>query len=275
MTRDLDRIRFFSRHFNDLQGLRHWVPLGLITLSAGSWLYLAHRPLAVLAAILFLAALVLMAGGRWYYRLTLGHNERQPLQPAAAPCSLSIFSPTGPTPRLEGFSQVSPAVRCFLITLGLALTLFFILQAISPTILIVESQSLVQPPGLTLDAVFIAEPHWQRTSIGWLTVQAVTAQTLYVLYGSFFLGLWIWRGRRSSQRHDLEIGVLLLGLATFGTLLGFFAWEDREWAVRIINLVLPAVVRPWLALILCGSSMVLAGLLDHRQLVRALRRPVA
>ncbi len=35
MTRKLDRIRFVTWHFNDLQGLRYWVPLGLITLSLG------------------------------------------------------------------------------------------------------------------------------------------------------------------------------------------------------------------------------------------------
>ena len=34
-TPDLDRIRFITRHFNDLQGLRYWVPLGLVILGLG------------------------------------------------------------------------------------------------------------------------------------------------------------------------------------------------------------------------------------------------
>ena len=34
-THDLDRIRFVTRHFNELQGLRCMVPLGLIQLAAG------------------------------------------------------------------------------------------------------------------------------------------------------------------------------------------------------------------------------------------------
>jgi hypothetical protein len=33
--RDLDRIRFVTRHFNDLQGLRLLVPLGLLQIASG------------------------------------------------------------------------------------------------------------------------------------------------------------------------------------------------------------------------------------------------
>lgn len=279
-TRDLDRIRFVTRHFHDLQGLRYWVPLGLITLGLGGAVGLAGRPLAFLSLVLFLGAFLLMLGARWSSRKTLGQVERQPVHPIVEVGSVSIFSPAGPTPRVEGFPLVTPAVQPFLAILGLAFVLFFIFQAISPTILIVESQ-VHQPPWVTLDAIFEADPAYARgiksvISPRWIspsTAQAVAAQTIYVLVGSFFLGLWLWRERHPSQRYHLALAVLLLGLAAFGTSLGFLVWEDREAIVRIINLFLTAVVRPWLALLVCGSAMILAGLLDHWQLVRALDRP--
>jgi hypothetical protein len=97
---------------------------------------------------------------------------------------------------------------------------------------------------------------------------------MYALYGSLFLGIWLWRGRRLSQSHHLVLGVLLLGLAAFGACLGYFVWEDREIPRLLLDLFLPAVVHLWVALLLCGAAMILAGLLDHWQLVRALARPV-
>ncbi|HEV2854028.1 MAG TPA: hypothetical protein VHC97_14615 [Thermoanaerobaculia bacterium] len=147
-TRDLDRIRFFTRYFNDLQGLRHWVPLGLLTLGAG--VAASHLVSRLLAAPLFLGALLLTFGARR------------------------------------------------------------------------------------------------------------------------FLGVWLRRERRLSQRHYLALGAVLMGLAALGAFLGYLVDEDAENAVRIINFVLPVVVRPWMALLVCGASTVLAGLLDHWQLVRAL-----
>ena len=38
-SQELDRIRFVTRHFNDLQGLRYLVPMGLLTLSVGGTAY--------------------------------------------------------------------------------------------------------------------------------------------------------------------------------------------------------------------------------------------
>jgi len=189
--------------------------------------------------------------------------------------SLSVFSPAGPAPRLEGFPLVTPAVQRFLLTLGATLFLFYVLQAISPTIRIEESQ-IHEPPWVTLDAVFEADPEYAR-GIGRIiggglipmsAVRAVIAQTMYVLAGSFFLALWFGRERRLSRIHHLVLAVLLLGLAAFGSSVGYLVWEDREAVVRIINVFLTAVVRPWLALLVCGSAVVVAGLLD-RTLIRS------
>ena len=184
--------------------------------------------------------------------------------------SLSIFSPAGPAPRLEGFPLVTPAVQRFLLTLGAALFLFYVLQAISPTIRIEESQ-IQEPPWVTLDVVVESEPDYTRgiKSVLWgrviptSTAWAVIAQAMYVLAGSFFLALWAGRERRLSRLHHLVLAVLLLGLAAFGSSLGFLVWEDREAVVRVIDFFLTAAVRPWMALLVCGSAAALAGLLDQ------------
>ncbi|HSG38357.1 MAG TPA: hypothetical protein VLE27_01870 [Thermoanaerobaculia bacterium] len=267
-NRDRDRICFFTEHFNDLQGLRYWVPLGLVALSGAACF--ASR---MLALVLFLGAVFLTVSARRYYRGTLGEVEREPV---AELCSLSVFSPAGPTPRLEGFQRVTPAVQQFLATLGLIFALIFALQVISPTIIILESQ--FEQPWVTLDAIYEAEPSWTR-GIGSVIAGApaqlpplriLSAQMIYTLFGSVFLSLWLWRKRQSSQSYHVALAALLLGLSAFGGSLGFFVYEDRWMAVRAINLLLPTVTHLWLALLLCGSSMILAGLLDHRQLGRAL-----
>lgn len=276
-TRDLDRIRFVTLHFNDLQGLRYWVPLGLITLSVGGTTYFSSRPWVLLRAGLFLGAVLLSFGARRYYRRSFGEVERLPAEEFQ---SLAVFSPAGPAPRLEGAQRMTPAARHFAIVLGLAFTLFFVSQAVSPTITVDVDESLVQAPWTTLDDVFLAHEPWTQgvksqiapPMISPSTAKAVLGQMAFALYGAFFLGVWLWRGRRPSQSYHLALGILLLALSVFGTFLGYLVWEDRDLARFIIDLFLPALVHPWIALLLCGSSMILAGLLDHWQLVRILGR---
>ena len=85
-----------------------------------------------------------------------------------------------------------------------------------------------------------------------------TVRLQYLLYGSMFLTRWISMEHRLAQGYHLVFGALLLGLATSGA---------------FPALVLPAWVlsHHGIAPILSGSAMVLAGLLDHRQLVRTLK----
>lgn len=266
-TQDRNRIRFFTRHFNDLQGLRYWTPLGLVALSGAACF---ANP--ALAFLLFLGAFFLMLGARRYYRATLGEVEREPV---AELCSLSVYSPAGPASRLEGFQQVTPAAQGFLATLGLVLALVFMLQVISPTIMASESQ-----PRITLDDIYEAEPSWTR-GIGNVTAGApvslppmrvLSAQMSYVLFGALFLFLWLWRERHASQGYLLALALPLLGLAAFGGSLGYFVYEERAVVVGVINALLPAVTNPWVALLFCGLAMTFAGVLDHRQLVRGLER---
>lgn len=72
-----------------------------------------------------------------------------------------------------------------------------------------------------------------------------------VIYGSCLLGYWCAREYRWSQGYHLVLGGLLLAVALFG-LHGSVA-AQREVVYG-----------------LAGASWILAGLLDHRQLVRAL-----
>lgn len=268
-TRDLDRIRFVTWHFNDLQGLQYWAPLGLITLAwAGTTL---------LRAVLLLGALLLILGARRYYRNTFGEVEHQP---AAELQPVSVFSPAGPMPQLQGAQQVTPILRHFLVTVAMAVVLFSFFQAIPPNFLVQGDESLGQHPQILREpAPYLGPPLIKVLERGAAVrspsmVKAVFAQSMYVLYGSLFLGLWLWRERRRSQSHHLALAVLLLGLSALGTSLGYLARKDGE-IPPFIDSVLPALVYPGLALLLCGSSAVLAGLLDHWQLVRALGRPVA
>jgi hypothetical protein len=280
----LNRIRFVTQYFNDLQGLRYWVPLGLITLSGGGVLHFASRLAEVLLAISFPGAFLLAFGAKRYYRRTFGEVERQP---ALKLSSVSIFSPAGPVPRLEGFQQMTPIAQCFLVTTALVISLFSIFQAIPPNIMVLGNESLGQQPRvLSLDAYQAAVPFKQpETIVGakavaghkerpWSMRKAVFGQTLYALYGSLFLSLWLWRERHRSQSHHLAFAILMLGLSAFGTSLGFLVRDGRE-IPGFTDLFLPALVYPGIALLLCGSSMILAGLLDHWQLARAMGRPMA
>lgn len=264
-TPDLERIRFTAQHFNDLQGLRYGVPLGLITLGWGGETLL--RVAAVVGAFL------LVVGARRYYRTTFGEVETQPADDLS---ELSVFSLAGPTPRISGFRQVTPVLRHLLITLGAAIFLFSCLQAIPPNIVVLGDESLGQHPQVLREPV-----GWSNFGPSFLTVlphggtvrspsmlRAVVAQTMYVLYGSFFLGFWLWRGRRRSE-HYLAFAALLLGLSALGTALGYVARADGEIS-RIFDLFLPSLVYPGVAVLLCGSAMILAGLFDHWQLVAAL-----
>jgi hypothetical protein len=74
-----------------------------------------------------------------------------------------------------------------------------------------------------------------------------------LLYGSALLGCWLRREMRVSQLYHLLLGSLLLGIAL------------------LVPGDSPLVRRPE-TYALCGISWILAGLLDHRQLMRTLGR---
>ena len=266
--RDLERVRFTTEHFHDLQGLRFGVPLGLILLSLAS-------P-ASLQPLLLVGALLLILGAKRHYR-AFGEVEC-PVHPDLVIYPVSIFNLAGPISRLHGHRQVTPIARFLLVTTVLVVLPFTYFQALPPNIVVQGDASLGQHPQVTPEPAPYFGPPWIKeypnggTMRSPSMLRAVVAQTLYVLSGALFLGFWLWRGRRLSQSHHLALAVPLLGLAALGTSLGYVARKDGEipW---ILDSFLPALVYPGVALLLCGAAMVLAGLLDHWQLVRVLGWP--
>jgi len=267
-TRDLERIRFITRHFNDLQGLRYGVPLGLILLSWGG------PPL--LRAAGFAGAVLLALGARRYYRSTFGAVERQPLDLDAEVYPASIFSPAGPTPRIAMPPRVvTPIARRFLLTSLLAVIVFAYVQALPPGMFVVqgdESHPRIVPQTEPVYAPPFVSPWaypYGREMMPPSMFRAVLAQTVYLLAGCLFLTLWLWRRRDLSQSPHLVLALLLLGLTALGTTLGFHANDTGAIGPRLDRL-LPILVYPGMAALLCGGALILAGLLDHWQLARTL-----
>jgi hypothetical protein len=267
-TRDLERIRFITRHFNDLQGLRYGVPLGLILLCWGG------APL--LRAAGFAGALLLALGARRYYRTTFGAVEGEPADLDAELYPASIFSPAGPIPRLAMPPRAMPPIaRRFLLTSLLAVIVFAYVLALPPGMFVVqgdEAQPRIVPATETVYAPPWLSP-WAYYHGGEVMppsmFQAVVAQTIYLLAGCFLLTFWLWRRRDLSQSPHLALALLLLGIAALGSSLGFQV--DKTGTIDpLLDPLLPALIYPWVAMPLCGGALILAGLLDHWQLARTL-----
>jgi hypothetical protein len=224
--RDLERIRFVTRHFRDLQGLRRLVPAGLAMLG-GVGLISTGWPLAL---VLFAGACLLLLGAGRYYRSTFGEVEAFLAEPVAELSSL-LLTAGGPAQRSQ---PAIPAGPRLLILGGLACAVFVLFQL------------LFWPPWVTIGSEVVdwsGDPALTRTML---------IQMLYGLCGLFFLGTsWL---RKQHPSYLLGIGFLLSGLSILG-----------PWLA-------PATVSFQVALLVCGSSLVLAGLLDHWQLVRVLGR---
>ncbi|HTG31548.1 MAG TPA: hypothetical protein VLB76_01355 [Thermoanaerobaculia bacterium] len=262
-VQSLNRIQFVTRHFNELQGLRYGVPVGLITLSVGGTTYFSNRPFLLLRAAFLLGGLLLLLGSGRFYRRTFGRAERQPVQLAQLH-SPSVYSPAGPAPRLGPSQRMTSAGRRVLITMGLALTLLLMVKAINPAVIVQTDESLVQAPWLSSSVVYMGQ------GVNRESFPMLKAQLLYALYGSFFLGIWFWRERRPSQSYYLVFGVLLLGCSALSSSVGFIL----PWSPRVVDAFFLPIAQFWLALLLCGSAMILAGLIDHWQLVRVFKPAV-
>jgi len=266
-TRDLERIRFITRHFNDLQGLRYGVPLGLILLA---W---QGPPLLRVAGAV--GALALALGARRYYPRTFGAVEQQPAEPEMELYPASIYSPAGPIPRLAMPPRMAPVARRFLLTSLLAVIVFAYVLALPPGMFVVqgdESHPRLLPQTEPVYAPPFVSPWaypYGREMMPPSMFRAVLAQTAYLLAGCLFLTLWLWRRRDLSQSPHLALAVLLLGLAALGTTLGFHV--NREGTIDpLLDRLLPVLVYPGMAALLCGGALILAGLFDHWQLARTL-----
>jgi hypothetical protein len=214
--RDLDRIRFVTKNFANLQGLRYLVPLGMMVLSCAGF---SSWPLVPLRSVLFLGAFALM----------IGEPAQQPLVVSELSYS-SIYNHIGPALRLP---PTIPVVLRFLLLGLLALAVFVLFQFLFWSPWVVSDSGLV----------------WTGSSA---TARTFFIQSIYFLGGALFLGLGWLRGGSVSKSYPLALGILLSGLSVLSP---YFV---------------PAAVHFRIALLMLGSSMVLAGLLDHWQLIRTL-----
>ncbi|MFY9820691.1 MAG: hypothetical protein WAM82_04865 [Thermoanaerobaculia bacterium] len=261
-TADLDQIQFVTRHFNELQGLRLMMPAGLIALGLAFAVGFHNVPAQIFSVVVVVGAILLRVRLRSYYQTRFGEVE----SPAPGLEPILSLSPAGAATAVAGpRGFLNSGARRIGTFVGLAFIPFSILWMMSP-------------------AVVIDQPtDWSRLAsqtvmVGGAPILKLDPSSLlmmmYFLCGSLFLGTWLWRGRRLSQSFYLVIGLLLLGLATLGASLGYVLQSlfDRGIA-RIAQVFVPPLSSLPITLVLCGAAFVLAGLLDHWQLVRALGRP--
>jgi hypothetical protein len=268
--RRLDRIRFVTGHFRELQGLRDRVPLGLLLLSAGGTTYFDNREFVLLRLLLVSGAVLLAFGARFHYWSRYGEVEPESLLASAPEPTLSIFSPAG-APSLIASPPETLAARRIALTATAALVLFLLLRAFGPKAGFDVDESLVQVPWSSLSRPVVfhfgGEPF-----VSLSTYKAAIGQFLYVLCGAFAVATWVARGRRLSQLHHLALGLPLLALS------GLNLWLDSLVTIRpatfpLVTWAIDALVNLWVAILLCGLSLIVSGLLDHLQLVRAFRHP--
>jgi hypothetical protein len=272
-TRDVERIRFVTQHFNDLQGLRFEVPVGLWVMGYGGLHLFPAGPLTFLFFVVCMTGFVISwrvsPRGGSYYRRRFGEVEQLPALYGVELSAVSVYSPAGPAPLAFGRRPVHPVTRWILIPAALALALFVILRAVSPSAAISTDSSLADPwREFDAPVVEIGAP---GPSLGTSLVPAL-AQALYAVCGACFVGVWFWRERRLWSLYYLVLGIPLLGLAAFGACLG--PAMSALWHLGIAGagrFVLLSLAYFSLAMLLCGAAMVLAGLLDHWQITRVLR----
>jgi hypothetical protein len=255
---DLDRIRFVTRHFNELKGGLSLAALGLAFLSLGAASIGRGHYVVVcylrMALILGYAALTLYARTSYQKRFGEVQARREELPRQAA---LTIYGPVA-VPRAgdanTDFKALMMTGRMLLIGC-LGVIVYVGLRMVSPTVAVSMPSMSDQLPIFGTFA----------------TVQ----QLMDIVLGTFFLGTWIWRGRSLSQGYYLALALLMLGIPALGACQGFILqalWDHG--LIRMARFVLPAADDMSMGMLLFGASCLLAGLLDHRQLVRALKPAV-
>ncbi len=182
---ELDRISFLTRHFNQLQGLRCTVPVGLILMATGVPHLAGRTELAISLQVLSLCVMGLVLYwqfryARPYYAARVGVVN--PLDRRAGPAQqLAVANPVGSPLQ-------SPVTQRQLIPIGvgLVLGLFIALAAIFPPA-VLSNHKLAMASGL------------------------------YLLAAAAFLGnWWIERDHRPDQAHVALAGTILLTIACSG-----------------------------------------------------------
>jgi hypothetical protein len=247
---DLDRIRFVTRHFNGLRGGLNLVALGLLLLPMGTFDFGRGHfvVLFYLQIALMFVAVALMLYAKTYYQKRFGEvlEQREELPHQEA---LSIYG--SGTVRRAVYADMGPGLLMFgrmLLIGGLGVIVYVGLRMVSPT---------AGMPSM-----------YDKVLQSYATYQ----QVLDIFLGALFLGTWISRGRSLSQGYYLALAILVLGIPALGASQGFLlpALQDPG-LIRMVRFALPAADDMYMGMLLFGASCLLAGLLDHRQLVRAFK----
>lgn len=253
---DLNRIRFITRHFNELKGLS-FIALGLLFLANGIGRFeqglFPPRVVFAVRILLIVGYVLLLFCSRSYYRRTFGEVEPMAGPAYQPPDALSIYRPAGAAPhasvQIKGPDPRFPGLLLLVGGLGIALYVALRMAGSSVEAHVYDALGREDPPFL-------------------VTGQ----QVLDLIIGSLFLSTWLWRGRRLSQSYYLALAVVLLGIAVFGAAQGLL--EPILWDAGLIRMTKPLLLAAMdmsMGQLLCGVCFVLAGLLDHWQLVRVLR----
>jgi hypothetical protein len=254
---DLDRIRFVTRHFNGLRGGLNLVALGLFALSTAIPFVRGHS--AALAAVfyfrmaLILGSAALMLYANTYYKKRFGEvlerREELPGQEA-----LTIYG-SGATRR--PVYAMGPDLLMFgrmLLMWVLGIIVYVGLRTVSPS---------VSMPSMS-------------DSLPIFGSLATVQQLMDIVLGVLFLNSWISRGRSLSQGYYLAFALLMLGIPALGASQGFILPALRGHGLIRMARFVPAATDGFRTnFLLLGASCLLAGLLDHLQLVRALKPAAA
>jgi hypothetical protein len=252
---DLDRIRFVTRHFNGLKGGLNLVAVGLVSLSPSAAYIGRGHPAVVfylrMALIFGYAALILYS--KTYYKKRFGEvqarREELPGQEA-----LTIYG--SGAMRRPVYADMGPDLLMFgrmLLMWALGIIVYVGLRMVSPA---------VSMPSMSDSLPIFGS---------FATVQ----QLMDIVLGVLFLNTWISRGRSLSQGYYLALALLMLGIPALGASQGFILPALRDHGLIRMARFVPAATDDFkMNFLLLGASCLLAGLLDHRQLVRALKPAV-
>src|SRR5436305_5180436 len=142
-TRDLDRIRFVTQHFTELQGLR-MVPFGMIIVCAGLMNFFPSWPRGILLLTLplFVGSIVMIFWMLSYYR-SFGEVKPRPAVLDTELAALSIYGSADPAPLAVERRPMNALWLMPLALLGVALV--FLLRAVLPATPILTDGSGVGP----------------------------------------------------------------------------------------------------------------------------------